>query len=221
MRSLSFSSNGASSLTVEKDNSGVPMNATDRRVTKCKDGSFCCFPDDMNSTCCVDSNGLWVNNATFELTNFDPALERPSNNAIQSNSSGSEPGPSPSETKSSSNTPAIIGGVGGGVGGLAVVLASAGLLWWRRRSSGKKSQLSDSADLNNMGSENHWERGGGDGDWLVEMDGDDRRSMIELDGQSAQGELEGNHPGTELDGRQMVEKDGHVIAPIAFEDRWR
>ena len=46
------------------------MNATDRLIKQCDNGSYCCR--DLNSTCCEDGDGLWIDPSNLQLKNYNP-----------------------------------------------------------------------------------------------------------------------------------------------------
>ena len=52
------------------DRAGVPMNSTERLVTQCAKGSFCCA--EQNTTCCDDVDGLWIDTSNYQLKNLNP-----------------------------------------------------------------------------------------------------------------------------------------------------
>ncbi len=157
------------------DQFGEPMNASDRVVVQCPNKSFCC--KDINSTCCDDGYGLWIDNSTYELRNYDPALTTTSSSSATAQPiSTSKPSAQPSVTvkPSPSNTPAIAGGTVGGIGGLVALLGLAWFLW--RRRAGKKSRGSDGGtNLHETNSEYPWHSGEKDGTEVVEMDGSNGR----------------------------------------------
>ena len=173
------------------------MGSTDREVTKCPNGSFCC--KDMNTTCCDDGDGLWIDISNYELKNYDPSLTTISSSSATSTStrtnsisSGSSAVPAGAITTSPSKpsataktTPTNIGPLAGGVvGGVAALILVSGLVvfLYRKRRTGNNRRIHEvSAYTKNTMSGS--ERAEKDGTELVEMDGNELRTRnSELEG---------------------------------------
>ena len=213
------------------------MNATDRMVKKCPNGSFCCR--DLNSTCCDDGDGLWIDTSNYQLRNYDPSKTTISSSSPTSTTSSSSPkGPAAAEAtgpadqpvatsqataKSSSTnmTGAIAGGV---VGGVVVLAILTGLGWifyrkWRlRRSSGEDGYRRRTLH-----------EASGDGvpgksSYIAEKDG--RTLPVEIDGNelnAQNGELEGS-PFTEEVGNTRdgyKGRDAQEDFPIPTKQEYR
>ena len=170
-------------------------------VTKCPNGSFCC--KDMNSTCCDDGLGLWIDDSTYQLRNYDPAkttitsTTSTSSSSSTTTSSTSVPAgaiteipskPSATAKPSSSNTGAIAGGVVGGVVGLAIICGLLFLLYRRRKRSrdvppyshNRGGHIYHEASADAVHSPVRAEK---DGAELIEMQGSELRSRnVELEG---------------------------------------
>ena len=186
------------------------MRNNDQEILQCPNGSFCCHS--QNSTCCEDGQGLWIDNSTYALLNYDPALRNTStsssNTSSTSNNTTSNPTNDPADT-SGSNVAAIAGGTAGGVAGLLALLGLAFIIWRRKRRSSRKDSGADNA--HNAELETSWEKGEMDGNALVEMDGNDRLSRnMELEGSDPRNiELESPPPiSQELEGRPI----GNVVS---------
>ena len=54
---------------VSKDDT-FPMNSRLASVEVCPDGSFCC--KDLNTTCCADNDGLFIDPSNYELKKVNP-----------------------------------------------------------------------------------------------------------------------------------------------------
>lgn len=193
-----------------EDQHGLPMDAGDRMVVQCPNKSFCC--KDVNSTCCDDKHGLWIDSANYELRNYDPALTTISSTSPTAQPvSSSKPNAQPSAAvkPSPSKTPAIAGGIVGGIAGLVILL---GLGWflWRRRVRRKSHSSDGKTELREADLGPSWQRREKDGTELVEMDGNDRRTRdMELEGSDprAKIELAGTDPRSnnwELEGQPLT-----------------
>ena len=193
-------------IAVATDSDGIAMNATDRIVNQCPNGSFCC--KDLNSTCCDDSDGLWIDTSDYQLRNYDPTKTTSSSSASGSSSSSStgtsaslSPAigaasttpASPATTTSQSpkkpshtSSGAVAGGVVGGVIALAAFLGLGGYLYRKRRRSSSRKR---NEDVDNDGRRdepfapiNGSYKAEKDGTELVEMDGNELRARnVELD----------------------------------------
>lgn len=201
------------------------MNASDRMVQQCPNKSFCC--KDVNSTCCDDGHGLWIDSSNYELRNYDPALTTTSSSSRPAQPiSTSKPSAQPSATAkpSPSNTPAIAGGTAGGIGGLVVLL---GLAWflWRRRVRKKNRGSDGGTELHEANSEYPWHGGEKDGTELVEADGNNGRSRdMELEGSDprANMELAGTDPRSnnwELEGQTLMQKPGQAVSSVGLDNK--
>ncbi len=211
--------------TVTTDQSGQPMNGSDRVVVQCPNKSFCC--QDINSTCCDDGLGLWIDPSNYELRNYDPALTTTSSSSPTAQPiSTSKPSAQPSATLNPSppNTPAIAGGTVGGIAGLVVLL---GLAWflWRRRARRKSRGSDNGTTLYEANSEYPWHSGEKDGTELVEMDGNNGKSRdMELEGSDprANVELAGNDPRSsnwELEVQPLMQKPGQAISSVESDNK--
>lgn len=206
------------------DLDGNPMGSGDRLVTKCPNGSFCC--KDMNSTCCDDGLGLWIDSSTFQLRNYDPAkttiISTTSSSSSSSTTTSSTsipagaitdaPSKAAGTTKpSSSNTGAIAGGVVGGVVGLAIICGFLFFLYRRRRSNrtGRPESHNGGGHLYHEASADAVQnsvRAEKDGAELVEMQGSELRSRnVELEGTPLVGEHREYYKPREEDSNQQVE----------------
>ena len=219
---------------VALDDKGEPMNSGDRLVTKCPNGSFCC--KDMNSTCCDDGDGLWIDTSNFQLRTYDPTKTTISSSSSSlSASTASLPStipagaitaapsiPSATTKPSSTSTGAIAGGVVGGVGGLAVI---SGLLFFLYRK--RKPNKIDMLDSEDSSGQRYHEASGNimtrsvraekDGTELVEMDGNELRSRnVELEGSPlVEGRREYYKPREENDQHEVHEERGEYKTHIA------
>ena len=193
------------------DKNGVPMNATDRMVNKCPNGSFCCR--DLNSTCCDDGDGLWIDTSNYQLRNYDPSKTTiSSTSSTSTSSSSSSKGPAIAEATGSAGQPvatsqatakssstnmtgAIAGGVVGGVVVLAI-LTGLGWFFYRKR---------------------HLRGSSGEGDYR-------RRTLHEASGDSVPvqspyiSEKDGRALPVEIDGNELNAKNGELEGSPLMEE---
>ena len=191
------------------------MNATDRMVEKCPNGSFCC--KDLNSTCCDDGDGLWIDTSNYQLTNYDPSKTTISSSSPTSrSSSSSSKGPEVAEATSpagqpvatsqataKSSTTNMTGAIAGGViGGVVLLVVLMGLGWFLYR----KRQLRRSSGEDDYRRRTLHEASGDcvpvQSSYISEKDG--RALPVEIDGNEL------NAKNGELEGSPLMEEVGNT-----------